>query len=406
MPDATAQLFPDLPKPVEDALRESISRFGVLVPVVKDQNGRLLDGRHRARLADDLGVDYRVDFVTVADDEEADEIQRTLNSDRRHLDADQRKEVAAALRSAGHSYRAIGGALGVDHKTAMADIEAATIGEDSPIGPERVQRTGGGTYPAKRPTITAAKNRREADRTQAALDQLDSDDLPTGKTLDTKRAERIAREKVADQLRQSPTAQITNVGEVEIRHGDLADSLEDLAGHVDAIITDPPYPAEFVPLFDTLGDVAAKLLKPNGVLVCMVGQSHLRDYLHHLDQHLDYRWVGAYITQGPRTRVHRARVGTGWKPILVYQQYHAAEVPFLMDDLFDSVADDKNHHHWGQSETGIADLVARFTSQGDLVVDPFLGGGTTAVVCRDLGRRFVGCDIDAAAVHTARGRVG
>lgn len=71
-----------------------------------------------------------------------------------------------------------------------------------------------------------------------------------------------------------------------------------------------------------------------------------------------------------------------------------------------SDAEAKHHHHWGQSEAGFASLVERLTSPSQLVVDPFLGGGTTAVVCRDLGRRFIGCDIDAAAVQTTRKRLG
>lgn len=54
----------------------------------------------------------------------------------------------------------------------------------------------------------------------------------------------------------------------------------------------------------------------------------------------------------------------------------------------------------------MATLVERLTKPSALVVDPFLGGGTTAVVCRDLGRRFIGCDIDAAHVATSRERVG
>ena len=39
-------------------------------------------------------------------------------------------------------------------------------------------------------------------------------------------------------------------------------------------------------------------------------------------------------------------------------------------------------------------------------MDPFVGSGTVAVVAAKLGRRFIGCDIDAAAVEVARGRVG
>lgn len=57
------QLFAALPAPVEDALRASIGRFGVLVPVVRDQHGNTIDGHHRSRIADALGVKYRVDVV-------------------------------------------------------------------------------------------------------------------------------------------------------------------------------------------------------------------------------------------------------------------------------------------------------------------------------------------------------
>jgi ParB-like chromosome segregation protein Spo0J len=66
----TFQLFDALPAHVEDALRVSIERFGVLVPVAKDQHGNMIDGHHRARIADALGVRYRVDVMTVADDDE------------------------------------------------------------------------------------------------------------------------------------------------------------------------------------------------------------------------------------------------------------------------------------------------------------------------------------------------
>ena len=43
-------------------------------------------------------------------------------------------------------------------------------------------------------------------------------------------------------------------------------------------------------------------------------------------------------------------------------------------------------------------LFARFiswhTQQGDLVLDPFLGGGTAAVACTDLARRWIGFELD------------
>ena len=51
------------------------------------------------------------------------------------------------------------------------------------------------------------------------------------------------------------------------------------------------------------------------------------------------------------------------------------------------------------------DLVRRFTTPGQLVVDPFLGSGTTAAVALRSGRRFIGCEIDEKYVEITRARL-
>jgi site-specific DNA-methyltransferase (adenine-specific) len=50
-------------------------------------------------------------------------------------------------------------------------------------------------------------------------------------------------------------------------------------------------------------------------------------------------------------------------------------------------------------------LIRASSNAGELVVDPFVGSGTTAVVAGELGRRFVVGDADARYVGVARGRV-
>lgn len=412
MTTAPLQLFDALPSHIEDALRASISRFGVLVPVVKDQHGRIIDGHHRSRVADQLGVKYRVDVLQVSDEDEAREIARTLNSDRRQLTEEQRRAVAIELRQQGHSYRAIGGALGVSHTQARQDVEAARLEStfQSSPEPDRVVRQGGGSYPARRPTIVAAKNEREAERAQEALALVPESN---GRVYDVKRIERIARETAAELRRAEVVEPVTVVADIDMRHGDFREVLSDVEpGSVDAIITDPPYPGEFVALFVDLSQLAARLLKPSGVLAVMCGQYYLPQYIACLGDSMAYRWCGAYIAQGARTRVHAAKVGTGWKPILLYSQRDAPRdaIDFLVDDLFDAAVGttdgvDKEFHHWGQSLPGTAELVERLSKPGGLIVDPFLGGGTTAAACKQLGRRFIGCDVDTAAVVTTRERL-
>jgi site-specific DNA-methyltransferase (adenine-specific) len=49
-------------------------------------------------------------------------------------------------------------------------------------------------------------------------------------------------------------------------------------------------------------------------------------------------------------------------------------------------------------------LVALYSRPGDLVVDPFCGGGGVLAVARELGREAVGYDIDPRAVALSRRR--
>ena len=50
-------------------------------------------------------------------------------------------------------------------------------------------------------------------------------------------------------------------------------------------------------------------------------------------------------------------------------------------------------------------LIELYTYRDDLVLDPFLGSGTTAVAAARSGRRWCGCDTDAGYVELARHRV-
>jgi site-specific DNA-methyltransferase (adenine-specific) len=51
-------------------------------------------------------------------------------------------------------------------------------------------------------------------------------------------------------------------------------------------------------------------------------------------------------------------------------------------------------HPTQKPEKLLARIVLASSNPGDLVFDPFLGSGTTAVVAEKLGRRWVGVEID------------
>jgi site-specific DNA-methyltransferase (adenine-specific) len=81
-------------------------------------------------------------------------------------------------------------------------------------------------------------------------------------------------------------------------------------------------------------------------------------------------------------------------------------VPAHMRYLFDiwRVNPDASNPHPAPFPEALAELCIRSTT-GPLVLDPFMGSGTTAAAARKWGRRFIGCDLSAEYVQIARDRL-
>lgn len=188
---------------------------------------------------------------------------------------------------------------------------------------------------------------------------------------------------------------------------DICDGLPEIADEsIDYIITDPPYPAEYIPLYGELSKVAARVLKPNGSLIVMCGQSYLPQVIDRLSGEMNYHWCMAYVTPGGQSpSLFQKKVNTFWKPVLWFTKgkYNG---DYIGDVLKSPVnANDKRYHEWGQSLGGMQDIIEKFTDAGQLILDPFLGGGTTGVAAVTMGRKFIGTDIDKKNIDISTERI-
>lgn len=194
----------------------------------------------------------------------------------------------------------------------------------------------------------------------------------------------------------------------QLLHGDFYEVMKGMQpASVDTIVTDPPYPHEYLPLFEDLAAQAARVLKPGGSMLVMAGQSYLPEVLRLLCVHMRYHWTAAYLTPGGQAaQIWPRKVNTFWKPLLWFVNGdYAGE--WIGDVTKSAVNDnDKAHHEWGQSESGMLDILDRFTELGNTVLDPFCGAGTTGVAALKLGRKFIGIDNDIEQINIAKLRLG
>jgi SAM-dependent methyltransferase len=188
---------------------------------------------------------------------------------------------------------------------------------------------------------------------------------------------------------------------VVLVQGDFRD-YEDRFKGIDIIITDLPYAKSASELYGDLARFASRVLKPGGSLLTMAGLAYLPDVLEAMTQHMTYHWMLAYDMPGPRNQVWARKVISSWKPVLWFTN-GKYEGNWVVDSCL-SGGPDKKHHHWGQSESGIEELVERFTYPGQTILDPACGAGTTGVVALRMGRKFVGIDIDKRALEKADSR--
>jgi len=203
-----------------------------------------------------------------------------------------------------------------------------------------------------------------------------------------------------DAYERTQNSKVFNKSLADITPEDIPDE------SVDAIITDPPYPKDFIHMFDDLGALAARVLKPGGSLIALVGQSYLPHYLELLSRHLDYHWtIGIHMPGGQAVQLWTKEVNTFWKPALWFTKGPRDgnwQSDFIRTDTNNN---DKAHHRWGQSEQLTLGLVERGSLRGDVVLDPFMGGGTTGVVCQRSGRKFIGIEVDDVTATAAVKRI-
>ena len=172
---------------------------------------------------------------------------------------------------------------------------------------------------------------------------------------------------------------------------------------IDAIITDPPYAFDYLPLYKDLSEFASIVLKPDAPCLVMIGQSWLEMALKLLSSKLHYIWTMAFLTPGASVQVFGRKIKSNWKPVifLVNGKNECEHIK----DIFDGGKRDKAYHDWGQTESGMAQLIERFTVKGDLILDPFCGAGTTGVAAIQSGRHFIGIDNDEYAIKQAGERL-
>ena len=214
-------------------------------------------------------------------------------------------------------------------------------------------------------------------------------------------------------MRPLPAQAVRNT----IRHGDCIPLMRRMdAASVDFILTDPPYLVNYRPRSgqrvandngnDWLQPAANgmyRVLKPDALCVSFYGWTQADQFIAawrsagfrlvgHIVFRKGYASASGYL-RGQHEMAYLLAKGRPPKP----------KRP--IGDVIDYPYTGNRLHPTQKPVEALRPLIECFTQPGDLVFDPFLGSGSTLVAAAQLGREWLGIEIDETHHRTARGRL-
>jgi 16S rRNA G966 N2-methylase RsmD len=391
--DEMRDLIPALLPEEYELLRSSIIAEGCRDAILV-WNGMIVDGHNRYRICTECGIEYET--KEMAFDNRQDAILWILRNQlgRRNINAWQRSQIALKMEPM------------IAEKAKQQQL--STLKQNTTVLPTLTKRTDPIDTRSEIATIanvstgTMAKVKKIINTaTPETIQKLNAGEITINQAYkDVKREERKADiEKQRDLMQEIGQ---TKESDIDFRLGDFFTVLDDIPdGTLDCIITDPPYPREYLPQWLRLAEFAAKKLKPGGFCIAYSGQMYLPDVMSFMGEHLDYYWTFAVYHEGNTQIVNGVNLMCRWKPVLIFQN-GKSKLKNTFQDYFISESREKDGHDWQQSLSGVNYLVEMFTEVNDLICDPFAGSGTTIKSAQAKCRRIIAAEIDERTYNIAK----
>jgi DNA modification methylase len=180
---------------------------------------------------------------------------------------------------------------------------------------------------------------------------------------------------------------------IEIYNADCLDVMRGI-GEVDLVLTDPPYPDYYTEEYKYFDGILDPLKRFNcRQLIFWSARVDLP--LNHTAIHI---WNKNPSNRGAQYERIFERNGASHYKVFTYYMVNSTVAAKMTNDVF-------TDHPSQKPINLLKKLVLDYSNDFDLILDPFMGSGTTGVAAVQTGRRFIGVEIDPDYYAIAKRRI-
>jgi len=175
---------------------------------------------------------------------------------------------------------------------------------------------------------------------------------------------------------------------------------------IDMIFTDCPYGKQGIYLYEVIAKEAARILKPGKFAVFYASDYWMPETFIPCCKYLKYFYLFHVLNNGGHASIFPRKLFGGAKSIWVFSKGKTKPTKWL-SNIVPITKREKSHRkdNWEQSVGQAEFFIDAYSNEGDIVLDPCAGSGTTCIAAKQLNRNYIGIDISEEYCRISQERI-
>ena len=210
---------------------------------------------------------------------------------------------------------------------------------------------------------------------------------------------------------------------IDIKQGDCLQLMKDIPdGSVDLVLTDPPYGMKFqsnhrkekydkiendnsIDWLDMFVDETYRILKLDTAVYCFCSWHNIDAFKNAIERRFKIKNIIVWEKNNTSMGDLKGSYAPKYEFVIYAHKGRRLLNGFLHADIIKAKRTGNRYHPTEKPVDLLELFIEKSSDAGNVILDPFMGSGSTGVACVNTGRSFIGFELDTKYFEIAKQRI-